>query len=130
MFFFKQKTAYEMRISDWSSDVCSSDLLFAANMLLAGRERQHETALAVCVDGFAAQAARHLTDIFALAGEEADIGAAELEPDADRLSLAHHDIGAHFPGRLNPPHRDRFGAHRAPQATSRLARGGHRPTHS
>src|SRR3546814_9688788 len=28
-FFFKQKTAYEMRISDWSSDVCSSDLGFA-----------------------------------------------------------------------------------------------------
>src|SRR3546814_6624076 len=27
MFFFKQKTAYEMRISDWSSDVCSSDLI-------------------------------------------------------------------------------------------------------
>src|SRR3546814_2455411 len=27
LFFFKQKTAYEMRISDWSSDVCSSDLL-------------------------------------------------------------------------------------------------------
>src|SRR3546814_3133788 len=27
-FFFKQKTAYEMRISDWSSDVCSSDLVF------------------------------------------------------------------------------------------------------
>src|SRR3546814_7988387 len=26
LFFFKQKTAYEMRISDWSSDVCSSDL--------------------------------------------------------------------------------------------------------
>src|SRR3546814_6642562 len=33
-FFFKQKTAYEMRISDWSSDVCSSDLL-------AGRPRRH-----------------------------------------------------------------------------------------
>src|SRR3546814_17397953 len=29
-FFFKQKTAYEMRISDWSSDVCSSDLLASA----------------------------------------------------------------------------------------------------
>src|SRR3546814_9321327 len=28
--FFKQKTAYEMRISDWSSDVCSSDLLLSA----------------------------------------------------------------------------------------------------
>src|SRR3546814_5140602 len=30
VFFFKQKTAYEMRISDWSSDVCSSDLAFGA----------------------------------------------------------------------------------------------------
>src|SRR3546814_16364004 len=29
-FFFKQKTAYEMRISDWSSDVCSSDLNYRA----------------------------------------------------------------------------------------------------
>src|SRR3546814_6607102 len=35
-FFFKQKTAYEMRISDWSSDVCSSDLpIFAVNIALA-----------------------------------------------------------------------------------------------
>src|SRR3546814_8399678 len=33
-FFFKQKTAYEMRISDWSSDVCSSDLhMKSTNML-------------------------------------------------------------------------------------------------
>src|SRR3546814_7144462 len=31
--FFKQKTAYEMRISDWSSDVCSSDLRIAASTL-------------------------------------------------------------------------------------------------
>src|SRR3546814_8657284 len=30
-FFFKQKTAYEMRISDWSSDVCSSDLMTLPN---------------------------------------------------------------------------------------------------
>src|SRR3546814_15449270 len=30
LFFFKQKTAYEMRISDWSSDVCSSDLSHAS----------------------------------------------------------------------------------------------------
>src|SRR3546814_3207742 len=30
LFFFKQKTAYEMRISVWSSDVCSSDLLLVA----------------------------------------------------------------------------------------------------
>src|SRR3546814_5609004 len=32
VFFFKQKTAYEMRISDWSSDVCSSDLLMTIKM--------------------------------------------------------------------------------------------------
>src|SRR3546814_5989076 len=42
-FFFKQKTAYEMRISDWSSDVCSSDLhanvrIAAGNILPAGFE--------------------------------------------------------------------------------------------
>src|SRR3546814_20887144 len=43
-FLFKQKTAYEMRISDWSSDVCSSDLSFAVEgrfalpiLRLAGR---------------------------------------------------------------------------------------------
>src|SRR3546814_5760218 len=35
-FFFKQKTAYEMRISDWSSDVCSSDLIAALDAV-AGR---------------------------------------------------------------------------------------------
>src|SRR3546814_3545141 len=33
-FFCKQKTAYEMRISDWSSDVCSSDLLVAGTLLI------------------------------------------------------------------------------------------------
>src|SRR3546814_8237705 len=35
--FFKQKTAYEMRISDWSSDVCSSDLPYES---LTARERE------------------------------------------------------------------------------------------
>src|SRR3546814_4069267 len=34
-FFFKQKTAYEMRISDWSSDVCSSDLIGPVNLVAA-----------------------------------------------------------------------------------------------
>src|SRR3546814_11513228 len=38
MFFFKQKTAYERRISDWSSDVCSSDLLRPAPAL---EHREH-----------------------------------------------------------------------------------------
>src|SRR3546814_6491961 len=35
-FFFKQKTAYEMRISDWSSDVCSSDLADAPSAARPG----------------------------------------------------------------------------------------------
>src|SRR3546814_974588 len=35
-FFFKQKTAYEMRISDWSSDVCSSDLVASFAVLCNG----------------------------------------------------------------------------------------------
>src|SRR3546814_7193413 len=44
-FFFKQKTAYEMRISDWSSDVCSSDLpedrpVFGRRRGLLGLQRQ------------------------------------------------------------------------------------------
>src|SRR3546814_14591451 len=40
-FFFKQKTAYEMRISDWSSDVCSSDLLDAHFMAGDGRVNEN-----------------------------------------------------------------------------------------
>src|SRR3546814_8118760 len=38
-FFFKQKTAYEMRISDWSSDVCSSDLKSRALKRMGRRPR-------------------------------------------------------------------------------------------
>src|SRR3546814_2111358 len=37
VFLFKQKTAYEMRISDWSSDVCSSDLRAFARCCTTGR---------------------------------------------------------------------------------------------
>src|SRR3546814_10281678 len=42
IFFVKQKTAYEMRISDWSSDVCSSDLGAGGGLsrLLAGKRRR------------------------------------------------------------------------------------------
>src|SRR3546814_1829769 len=39
-FFFKQKTAYEMRISDWSSDVCSSDLEHLVEADLFGPEHR------------------------------------------------------------------------------------------
>src|SRR3546814_4259704 len=46
-FFFKQKTAYEMRISDWSSDVCSSDLSHLAGIdCLCCRQQMIRTHLA------------------------------------------------------------------------------------
>src|SRR3546814_17702708 len=41
VFFFKQKTAYEMRISDWSSDVCSSDLPAIGDVDEPGDHPQH-----------------------------------------------------------------------------------------
>src|SRR3546814_6646356 len=42
-FFFKQKTAYEMRISDWSSDVCSSDLEKATRLPVQEGLPRHAT---------------------------------------------------------------------------------------
>src|SRR3546814_8701728 len=55
-FFFKQKTAYEMRISDWSSDVCSSDL--AAH----GREAVDVGAF-VAMGGIAAESQQRGADV-------------------------------------------------------------------
>src|SRR3546814_4314592 len=44
LFFFKQKPAYERRISDWSSDVCSSDLhLIARGLPRLARNAEHRT---------------------------------------------------------------------------------------
>src|SRR3546814_1356328 len=50
--FFKQKTAYEMRISDWSSDVCSSDLILFGRLAFgqAGAEQVIGDALAEVLD--------------------------------------------------------------------------------
>src|SRR3546814_11025441 len=39
-FFFKQTTAYDLRISDWSSDVCSSDLEYLASMFLRAKHKE------------------------------------------------------------------------------------------
>src|SRR3546814_13308412 len=52
--FFKQKTAYEVRISDWSSDVCSSDLPGALADVLGGEEGLEDTALDLFGDARAA----------------------------------------------------------------------------
>src|SRR3546814_7771740 len=64
VFFFKQKTAYEMRISDWSSDVCSSDLLSEREAIgphtVVGHEEPTRTAL---LDVVALVARRALRDL-------------------------------------------------------------------
>src|SRR3546814_14978256 len=49
VFFFKQKTAYEMRISDWSSDVCSSDLRHG---IAIGLEHRRQPAAPQLVDPY------------------------------------------------------------------------------
>src|SRR3546814_19682739 len=56
-FFFKQKTAYEMRISDWSSDVCSSDLATAAAWTASERASSSRPwAIAACASSSARRA--------------------------------------------------------------------------
>src|SRR3546814_21144731 len=52
-FFFKQKTAYEMRISDWSSDVCSSDLQSHLLVLLTAGANSAERPVARAAGFFA-----------------------------------------------------------------------------
>src|SRR3546814_10322267 len=54
-FFFKQKTAYEMRISDWSSDVCSSDLQAAARLFDALHQADASAAPAIAVASIPAE---------------------------------------------------------------------------
>src|SRR3546814_16461546 len=120
-FFFKQKTAYEMRISDWSSDVCSSDLaaLDAETRLLVRGERHLRVERTMLVDPDAAAfeprrdfrgggdiaapdraaeregrgvGARHGLTHIAVANDRAD------RPDG--LPVAHHPASRH-----PPPHR-------------------------
>src|SRR3546814_1649913 len=75
--FCKQKTAYEMRISDWSSDVCSSDLLLGSYETdRAARSRQAERELAEIEERI-----RFLNRVKAMPGAVADMLA-----EADKLS--------------------------------------------
>src|SRR3546814_4630813 len=50
IFFFKQKTAYEMRISDWSSDVCSSDLILAVGQFNSVPHREIDPRITLARD--------------------------------------------------------------------------------
>src|SRR3546814_6646905 len=82
-FFFKQKTAYEMRISDWSSDVCSSDL----TVLSQGANQDPGTRDAL--ESLSAELARMTDRIAALEQEVATLrsrGPAPSEEVISRLS--------------------------------------------
>src|SRR3546814_7776743 len=72
-FFFKQKTAYEMRISDWSSDVCSSDLIDAAQRHLSG--------------AVAFRAAGDQRKVLQRRGNRSQLGQVELPDWLDRKSV-------------------------------------------
>jgi hypothetical protein len=95
-------------------------------MLLTGRERQYEAALALGIDRLAREPPRHLPDMSFAAGEQTDIGPAELEPYADRLPFPDDDIRAHLPRRLDEAERDRLGHHRDQQRARRMRRLGDR----
>src|SRR3546814_8911429 len=80
-FFFKQKTAYEMCISDWSSDVCSSDLLLKAERL--GEKMNVGKALELLSER-----------TFGVAGNADDLDLRALLPEfADQRRPVHAQIG-------------------------------------
>src|SRR3546814_1017136 len=90
LFFFKQKTAYEMRISDWSSDVCSSDLVergviaqtrgayaaWQANERFIAATRQAVSANALSLEGVRAENSVGTRSILDILNAEQAIGRA------------------------------------------------------
>src|SRR3546814_3604332 len=95
-FFFKQKTAYEMRISDWSSDVCSSDLTARAAELvqLVINVEIDVRALEAAADRRVDHLGRHAVDAGVVRGrvpvrvDGYRLAAADIVLDAPRLAGA------------------------------------------
>src|SRR3546814_8824075 len=86
-FFFKQKTAYEMRISDWSSDVCSSDLTGSA---ARGSAAVPPTVAAYCRD-------KRDLEVGTYASAEAQVAAL-----SDDIAYNNHDIDDGLRAQLFP----------------------------
>src|SRR3546814_1571207 len=103
-FFFKQKTAYEMRISDWSSDVCSSDLTTAVyqcpNYICEEKEHSNRhdriayrgNVIPICESCWIIRyASRHATHAQKMHGKEQHINASKEYPEMQfPQSLAVH----------------------------------------
>src|SRR3546814_3762257 len=90
--FFKQKTAYEVRISDWSSDVCSSDLeaetLAGAHQLGGDDEHPAEREAGAQAGQVARQRGRHQD-----APHQVEAGEAADARDLDQLAVGAEDAG-------------------------------------
>src|SRR3546814_17722107 len=100
-FFFKQKTAYEMRISDWSSDVCSSDLI----QLTKGPHSKDFSSDAILHQLFEKSQVMAMILLTAHRGHGHDVGGR-----VDRRSMRHrpgHDIVGRF--EIEGLHGDRAG---------------------
>src|SRR3546814_6754558 len=86
-FFFRQKTAYEMRISDWSSDVCSSDLPIDARCARRARlfgdaqDQRRGDAAAAC--RFGGEQVLQVTDV----GDRGGAAVVEIMDEAEKLAL-------------------------------------------
>ncbi len=90
-------------------------------MLLAGGQGQDEAALALRIHGLAAEPAGDLAQQRLAAGEQADIGAAEVQAVADRLALGHRDVGAHLAGGLQEAVGHRLGGDHDQQGAGRVS---------
>src|SRR3546814_1724127 len=105
-FFFKQKTAYEMRISDWSSDVCSSDLVDFVGRWSVRLELLHGLACGLGAEKGFAVADRHRANrraqlrhglnriagfltLWGHEGKDHGKGAVELAHNVERVRHAH-----------------------------------------
>src|SRR3546814_3581486 len=101
-FFFKQKTAYEMRISDWSSDVCSSDL---AGADLAGQRHLGDAGVAGQRLAGLGEALHHVEDAVGQPGLGVDLRQLQRAERGQLGRLEDHGIAADRKStRLNSSH--------------------------
>src|SRR3546814_6227311 len=99
VFFFKQKTAYEMRISDWSSDVCSSDLRELAGVGRTLVENALDTSERVDPQ---AQIEEAETALYRVAGGEAEMGSVKSFNQASITALQAAERALNPGGHLDP----------------------------
>src|SRR3546814_6122728 len=99
VFFFKQKTAYEMRISDWSSDVCSSDLTLG-NRVEMGEEAERRDG----VDDQRRRPALEEAEYHRRAGHRKHEADQHADHEGDDLVLGDQRAGDRKSTRLNSSH--------------------------